>query len=277
MVAILLVLLLLMAIWVSTVAYGMSATDPTTPPPLLSGSPQTSCPTQPPPVVIRIPADPRPVDKKYIGCFASFGNPGRDLDTLLPAPVNSLDECAMLAKDKNYRYFTVVDGTCKGSNHLGFVNEPLTDDECMWSCDGSVKTDTLSCGVNKNVLSVFENGHYVKSSPTIPSGTAIPYEYKGCYVDDVNNRSLSHLLSASVTSPESCARLAQEAGMKYFGLQNYGQCWGGSSMFDASRYGLRNDDSACRWKCDPLNPERTADVSCGIELTNAVYENKLID
>lgn len=276
MVPILLILVMLVIIVGVTFAYGISEPaeeSTTTAVPVVIQD--KLCPTQEP-VVIRQRAERIPVNKKYIGCFASYGNPLRDLDSLSPVKTISTDECAGLAREKNYRYFTILDGQCKGSNDTKFASEVLQDQDCMWSCDQTLKpSNTIACGANKNVASVFENGDYIPNIRTEPQ--EVPHAYKGCYVDREEDRALPHLLSASVPSVGSCARLAHDSGMKFFGIQGHGQCWGGHTLFDATKHGLRDSDAYCRWACNTTKPYRTDDVESGTFQTNAVYQNLFID
>jgi hypothetical protein len=260
--------LLIVALLAVSFGFALREREPPPPPP-------------PPPVVVQAvpavaaPADPlpsaapAPPPSTYIGCFASYGSPMRTMDSLTLERDVSESECGELAAQKNYQYYAVFQGECKGSNDLTFASEPMPEAECFR------EAKTI---IGSNVASVFRNERY---NPRVArDGPArIPIAYKGCYADADTNRALPVLLGTSVPSVDACAKFANDAGLKYFGLQAYGgQCWGGASWFDATKHGLRTGDDACRWECKPLDPTRSADnsVKCGSMSTNALYENLLV-
>ena len=92
-----------------------------------------------------------------------------------------------------------------------------------------------------------------------PAWAVIPtiqgYQYKGCYGDSWS-RALPYMLG-QVSSQDQCASLAKSANMNTFGVQYYGQCWGGNTPEnDYKQFGSRNG-------CSPL----------GDGWTNQVYQN----
>jgi len=70
-----------------------------------------------------------------------------------------------------------------------------------------------------------------------------------------------------------CAAKTKEAGLEYFGLQNYAECWSGNG--DYSNYGRQN--SKCLFKLNGKPKDRRCDdsnddVCFGTGVTNYVYQ-----
>lgn len=200
-------------------------------------------------------AVPKDEDRMYIGCVASYGTPN---DVISYEENLTPEGCRDIAKRKNYQYHGLLGGVCVGSNDLSFASAMLPDEPCTGP------------GIGK----VFRNEFYDPAASPKAS-TSVPFGYKGCYVDRPDDRALPKLLGTAVRSVEACASLASASGLKYFGLQGHGsECWGGNSLFDATKHGMTLEDDMCRWECKPSDPTRTADnrIQCGAARTNAMYE-----
>ena len=65
------------------------------------------------------------------------------------------------------------------------------------------------------------------------------FEYNECY-GDTWNRALPNYLG-QVTNPNECAKKAEQRNLSLFGLQYYGQCFGGNDETRAKMYGKRNN------------------------------------
>ncbi|HEY3353457.1 MAG TPA: WSC domain-containing protein [Polyangia bacterium] len=85
--------------------------------------------------------------------------------------------------------------------------------------------------------------------------------YVGCYTDD-ENRGLPTTLAGGGQTPASCMNLARQAGLRYAGLQWYGQCFGGNEL----RWSPAAETD-CSTPCD-ANPSWT----CGGGWRNSIYD-----
>lgn len=87
---------------------------------------------------------------------------------------------------------------------------------------------------------------------------------KGCYADSSSDRRLPTMLANTVPSVAACADLAGAAGLKYFGLQGGGQCWGGDDFDRATALGASS--GSCNVLCSSGGP-----LPCGNAGVNSIY------
>ena len=78
----------------------------------------------------------------------------------------------------------------------------------------------------------------------------ISYQYQGCYKDDGSTRALPTKISSNVSSIDQCAQLAQSNNATVFGLQAGKECWIGTDLSRAEKYGTKSGCSTLgnNWK-----------------------------
>jgi hypothetical protein len=182
----------------------------------------------------------------YVGCYQD--DPGRALPVQLIAMHATITDCINTARSKGFAYAGLQAGDqCFAGNQLGLVK--LADSACSTPCTADT---TQKCGGDW-VNSIYATG--VSPVPG-PSG-----KYLGCYVDS-STRALPIQIYDGDGTVESCVAAAQLRGLKYAGLQWYGQCFGGNTAPSTIATAAE-----CNTPCTS-NPNET----CGGSYRNSVYD-----
>lgn len=104
-----------------------------------------------------------------------------------------------------------------------------------------------------------------------------PYEYIGCFKDDEVGAGYDRALKNNLgnLSLGECYAQAKDQGYKLFGMQATGQCWAGSDLNNAQKFGKIND-TECYYECNQNldNPVSTDGPQCGLGWVNALYKIK---
>ena len=150
-------------------------------------------------------------------------------------------------------------GTCYNKMNLG-------NPECSRSLDfskwGMCKKQTWArkCNITWDGVTNSKNVCKHHSINYDANDVAPPpeYEYQGCYNDNKANPDQRAIATfqGNVTSVQQCSQIAKQKGASVFGLQNGEQCFTGSSINDAKKFGIASS-------CGPL----------GNPWTNQVYYN----
>lgn len=186
----------------------------------------------------------------YQGCFSD--DEGRALPVMLMPENATVETCAAAAKTRLFAYAGLQSGgQCFAGNVLGHVR---TSDEtkCGTSCTAAPGEKCGGTWFN----SIYATG-IVPSAPR--TGT-----YVGCFTDS-SQRALPVQITSSGATVESCVTAAYARGLRYAGLQFYGQCFAGNTL--GYTQVADPNHTACNTKCDANQNEY-----CGGAWLNSVYD-----
>jgi hypothetical protein len=149
--------------------------------------------------------------------------------------------CSNFCSDTQY-FGTEYYSECYCSNILANTSLPVKDEDCWMPCSGS---STEACG-GTDRISVFKSTTWTPP-PTPPKNIAIPsYEYRGCYVDKVGDRTLNgqYFLGGNMTTT-ACASFCNNS--TYFGTEYGGECYCASTIpAQAQEVDSKECSTACK-------------------------------
>jgi hypothetical protein len=190
--------------------------------------------------------DGRSATSGYVGCYQDA--PGRALPFQLAGSNATVTSCVNAVRAMGYAYAGLqAGGQCFAGNQLGLVK--LDESACSTVCSAD---PAHICGGS------WINSVYATGVAPVPG---VSGKYLGCYVDDTT-RALPDEIFDTQATVENCVAAAQIRGLRYAGLQWYGQCFAGSTLgFSTANAG------DCNTKCDANQNEM-----CGGPLRNSVYD-----
>jgi WSC domain len=164
------------------------------------------------------------------------------------------DQCKTAAIDGGYTYFGLQYGNpTTGKGYCAVTNDSVgaTKNGTSYAISGAVPLwssntstgagNTASVSIQGSLSVLNSQGAAIFSTPG--SSDSAPSSYIGCY-GDTGNRALPNLLGndGSITL-DTCKKAAAAKGYAYFGLQDfvnpsYLECWAGSDLQQAKKYGL---------------------------------------
>jgi endonuclease/exonuclease/phosphatase family metal-dependent hydrolase len=183
-----------------------------------------------------------PLTGTYQGCYTD------DASRALPVALGNgfdVQRCIDAARARGLPYAGLQwYGECWGGTALGYSR--VSDSQCNTPCaaDGS-----QTCGGG------WRNSIYSTAAPQPP-----PSNYVGCYTDD-SSRALPIALGTGF-DVERCVEAARASGLRYAGLQWYGECWGGPALGYT-----RAAESDCNTPCRANGAE-----ICGGGWRNSIYD-----
>ena len=106
------------------------------------------------------------------------------------------------------------------------------------SNNGSLTLKGRNCWKKKRTKNwrIKENRSYKCVNPPLNVGN---FEYDECYGDSTYRALPTYL--GNISDPLQCAKKAEENKFNIFGLQYYGQCFGGNDENRAKMYGKKNN------------------------------------
>jgi hypothetical protein len=131
----------------------------------------------------------------------------------------TISACSKFCSDTKY-FGTEYYSECYCSNTLANTSVSVKDEDCWMPCSGGLNE---SCG-GTDRISVFESTTWVPP-PTPPKTISVPnYEFRGCYVDKVGDRTLNgqYFFDGNMTTTK-CAGLCKNS--TYFGTEYGGECY----------------------------------------------------
>ena len=166
------------------------------------------------------------------------------------------DQCKSAAIDGGYQYFGLQYGNpATGKGYCAVTNDSvgatkngtsyaISGGIPLWASNTSGTGNTASLTIQGSLSVINSSGAAIFSTtPSSGDSTTAPSNYLGCY-GDTGNRALPNLLgnNGSITL-DSCKQAAAAKGYSYFGLQDfinpsYLECWAGSDLQQAKKYGL---------------------------------------
>jgi hypothetical protein len=181
----------------------------------------------------------------YQGCFTD--DAARALPVRLIPAEATVESCVATAAARGLPFAGLQwYGQCYAGYAPGYSR--VADSECSTPCSAN---PAETCGGPWR-SSIFTT----TATPPPPP----PSAYRGCYTDD-GDRALDALLISSGATVETCVAAAGVMGFAYAGLQDHGQCFGGSSV----GYSVA-PSTDCNTPCSS-NPAET----CGGLWRNSVY------
>ncbi|KIV92643.1 hypothetical protein PV10_03916 [Exophiala mesophila] len=187
---------------------------------------------------------------QYKGCYVDNSG-GRALSAASYANDSmSTSICGAYCQSKGFSVFGTEYGReCFCGSAISSASAPQS--ECPMVCAGA---RTEYCG-GPNRLSVWtitstpsSTSSAVSSPSSTPTGPSIDgASYLGCWSDAGGSRTLSGSYTTdSKMTLELCARTAQSANYKYFGLEYAGECFAGNSIRESAS---QLSSSGCNMKC----------------------------
>ncbi|EFJ50991.1 hypothetical protein VOLCADRAFT_88172 [Volvox carteri f. nagariensis] len=206
----------------------------------------------------------------YIGCYNDRkSNSSRLLPVFLAYNKQFVTplRCASLARAAGLKLYGVqFRGQCYGGNDLALATSLGESAACTMNCTGD---NSKICGGtwSNSLYSLVANPP--PPGPPPPNPIPIPAEGipLGCYNDRKSNS--SRLLpvflayNKQYVTPSTCANLARAAGLKLYGVQFRGQCYGGNDLALATSLGT---STGCTMNCTGDNSK-----TCGGSWSNSLY------
>lgn len=171
---------------------------------------------------------------KYSKSLSVLGDFRNDLDW--KAADATVEKCAELAFDKEYKHFTL------GNNGLCLSGEDISQ---RYYAGGGMGANKCKQGIG------LSGAMYAYTFEDIPKFSAV-----GCYKENKGSKRLvkrkyaSFVSQKNAANPEAtimqCAFVARDMKIEYFALQNYGECWTDDTLGKAYETYAKADESSCK-------------------------------
>jgi Glyoxal oxidase N-terminus/WSC domain len=194
-----------------------------------------------------------------LGCYTDHGVANRSLTTIMPTPGGqsalTVERCTAACQNAGFTLAGVEYGSeCFCGNKIEGGGAPAPDGSagCNMPCNGN---RTEICG-GPNRLNVYGYKRALANG----------FDYKGCYIDQVQGRILSYQQPDSTTlTIEGCISTCRGLGYAVAGMQYSSQCFCDNFLYNGAAL---TADTDCNMPCSG-NPNQI----CGAGARMTIYSN----